>query len=83
MPFTPYQSSFDLDTLIILQNAFDQAWAEVAASPGVSVDEEAARTMIAKSRKLFGAVSFATLAYLDLSPLPKPSCVRRHLYLGA
>jgi len=47
MPFTPYQSSFDLDTLQILQNAFDQAWAEVAASPGVSGDEQAARNRIA------------------------------------
>ncbi|MEX2480208.1 MAG: hypothetical protein WD928_05040 [Gammaproteobacteria bacterium] len=47
MPFAPYQSSFNSDSLRILQEAFDQAWAEVAASPSVTLDEQAARNMIA------------------------------------
>lgn len=31
----------------MLQEAFDRAWNEVGASPGVQVDQEAARKMIA------------------------------------
>lgn len=45
--FTSYASNFDPETLQTLQEAFDAAWSEVAASPGVMVDQVAARKMIA------------------------------------
>lgn len=45
--FTSYASNFDPETLQLLQGAFDAAWSEVAASPGVMVDQVAARKMIA------------------------------------
>ena len=48
MPFTPYQSSFDPETLRVLQEAFDSAWSEVAAVPGVTLDEQSARNTIAR-----------------------------------
>jgi hypothetical protein len=48
MPFTPYQSSFDPETLQALQEAFDKAWSEAVAVPGVSLDEKSARNMIAR-----------------------------------
>ena len=48
MPFTPYQSNFDPATLQTLQEAFDRAWSEIAASPDVMTDEQSARDMIAK-----------------------------------
>jgi hypothetical protein len=48
MPFRPYQSTFDPETLQVLQDAFDEALAEVLASPNGSVDEQQARDLIAK-----------------------------------
>lgn len=48
MPFTQYKSSFDPETLQVLQSAFDMAWSEVAASPSVDIDEQSARNMIAR-----------------------------------
>jgi hypothetical protein len=48
MPFTPYKSAFSPETLQSLQQAFDQALAEVLASPDGSVDEQQARNVIAK-----------------------------------
>jgi hypothetical protein len=48
MPFTPYKSVIDPETLKALQEAFDQALAEVLASPDGSVDEQQARDVIAK-----------------------------------
>lgn len=48
MPFTQYKASFDPDTLQVLQTAFEMAWSEVAASPGVAVDQQAARNLIAR-----------------------------------
>ena len=48
MPFTPYRSSFDPETLQVLQKAFDMAWAEAVALPGVKIDEQTTRELIAK-----------------------------------
>ena len=48
MPFTPYQSSFDPETLRTLQEAFDMAWSDAVAVPGVSHDEKSARNMLAR-----------------------------------
>lgn len=48
MPFAPYRASFDPETLQVLQTAFDMAWHEVGASPGVAVDQQAARNLIAR-----------------------------------
>jgi hypothetical protein len=45
--FTPYGSAFDADALKVLQEAFDQAWAEVIAVSGVSLDEQSTRDRIA------------------------------------
>lgn len=44
---TAYASNFEPEALQTVQEAFDAAWSEVAASPGVMVDQEAARKMIA------------------------------------
>ena len=46
MPFTPYLSTFDPETLQVLQKAFDMAWAEAVAEP--NIDEQKARDVIAK-----------------------------------
>jgi hypothetical protein len=48
MPFTPYKSSFDPETLQVLQEAFDMAMADVLASQAGSIDEQQARDVIAK-----------------------------------
>jgi len=48
MPFTPYKSSFDSETLRALQEAFDKAWSETVAVPCVSHDEKSARNMLAR-----------------------------------
>jgi hypothetical protein len=47
MPFKPYKSSFDPETLQALQDAFDMALAEVLASPEGSINEQQARDAIA------------------------------------
>lgn len=48
MPLTPYRSSFDPETLDILQQAFDLAWEEAGAL-NLQIDEKSARDLIAKS----------------------------------
>ena len=48
MPFTPYKSSFDPETLQVLQEAFDMAMADVLALQAGSIDEQQARDVVAK-----------------------------------
>jgi hypothetical protein len=48
MPFTPYKSAFDADTLQVLQEAYDMALADVLASADGSVDEQRVRNMLAR-----------------------------------
>ena len=49
MPLTPYRSSFNPETLDILQEAFDLAWEEAATLTNLHIDEKSARDLIAKS----------------------------------
>ena len=48
MPFTPYQSDFDADTLQVLQSAFDRACLALLDLPDVHIDEQMARDLIAR-----------------------------------
>lgn len=48
MPFGPFQSNFDAETLGIFEEAFDLAWSEVAATSGVMADQQTARNLIAR-----------------------------------
>ena len=47
MPFTPYKSDFDADTLRVLQSAFDRACLALLDLPDVHIDEQMARDLIA------------------------------------
>ena len=47
MPFTPYRSNLDPETLMIAQEAFAKAWEEVLAVPG-GYDLDLARNLLAK-----------------------------------
>jgi hypothetical protein len=47
MPFTPYKSSLDPETLMAAQEAFAKAWEEILAVPG-GYDQDAARNLLAK-----------------------------------
>jgi hypothetical protein len=46
--FTDHRLSFNPETLLTLQEAFDMAWAEVATLPIIGADEQCARDLIAK-----------------------------------
>lgn len=48
MPFTPYTSDFDADTLRVLRAAYDQACLELLDLPEVHCDEQMARDLIAQ-----------------------------------
>ena len=48
MPFTPYESEFDADTLRVLHDAFDMACLEILDLPEVHIDEQMARDLIAR-----------------------------------
>lgn len=48
MPLTQYQSSFSPETLKLLQDVFEAAWAEAAGLLGDRIDEQAARDLIAR-----------------------------------
>ena len=48
MPFTPYQSEFDADTLRVLHEAFDRACLALLDLPDVHIDEQMARDLIAR-----------------------------------
>jgi hypothetical protein len=48
MPFTPYRSKFDADTLRVLHDAFDMACLELLDLPEVHIDEQMARDLIAR-----------------------------------
>ena len=52
MPFTPYKSSLNPDTLGTAQAAFDMAWAETNLQD--KLDEQTARNLIA--RRIMDAV---------------------------
>lgn len=45
---TDHRLSFNPDTLLALQAAFDMAWTEAAILPIVSTDEQGARDLIAR-----------------------------------
>jgi hypothetical protein len=46
--FTDHRLSFNPETLLALQEAFDMAWAEAAILPIVSTDAQGARDLIAR-----------------------------------
>ena len=47
MPFTPYKSNLDPETLRAAQEAFDMGWAEIQKVPG-GYDLDLARNLLAK-----------------------------------
>jgi hypothetical protein len=47
MPFAPYKSDFDADTLRVLHEAFDMACLAILDLPEVHMDEQMARDLIA------------------------------------
>ena len=48
MPFTPYKSAIDADTLQVLQEAYDLALADILALADGSIDEQWVRNMLAR-----------------------------------
>jgi hypothetical protein len=51
VPFSPYRSSFDPETLAVLQGAFDAAWQELQTAGSIFAQDaygESAREMLAK-----------------------------------
>ena len=47
MPFTPYSSNLDPETLMIAQEAFARAWEDVLAVPG-GYHQDLVRNLLAK-----------------------------------
>jgi hypothetical protein len=72
VPFTSYRSSFDPETLAVLQAAFDSAWQELQTSGNrlaSDADREAARARLAKRIVAAAAAGERDPAVLKLAAL--------------
>lgn len=73
MPFSQYRESFDPETLVVLEAAFNAAWETVITS-GVKGDQQAIRTALADAIIYFaseGETDPKRLKELALAALPR------------